>query len=324
MPLQPVPRSGEMWAARRRLRSRLHPTPLVRSSWIEEITGDECYLKMESLQPTGSFKVRGAYNKLMLQGRSMGPTILTASSGNHGAAVALAASELGLEARVVVPVGTPSAKISNIQRFGAIVVEHGTSYDEAEAFAFRTAAKEQLPLIHPFSDRDIIAGQGTVALEVFDLLDAPLTFVVPVGGGGLISGIALAAKAVSPHSAVVGVQPAASQPMVQSFNSGEFIEVSHGPTLSEATSGSISPDTLGVVMDHVAAMIAVTEDEIAGAMRQLILQERMVAEGAGALSIAAVLEAQVPAELPRPLVLILSGRNVNPDVIISVMDGKDE
>lgn len=324
MPLQPVPRSGEIWAARRRLRSLLHPTPLVRSPWIEESIGDACYLKLESLQPTGSFKVRGAYNKLMLQGHSMGSTILTASSGNHGAAVALAASELGLEARVVVPAGTPFAKIHNIHRFGAHVIENGTSYDEAEAFAFRTAALDQLPLIHPFSDRDIIAGQGTAALEIFDLLDAPLTFVVPVGGGGLISGIALAAKAVSPHNAVVGVQPAASQPMVQSYNSGEFIEVSHSPTLSEATSGSISPDTLGIVMDHVDAMIAVTEDEIAGAMRQLILQERIVVEGAGALSTAAVLETKIPAELPRPLVLILSGRNVNPDVIISVMDEKDE
>ncbi len=323
MSLQSVPGPGEIWAARRRLRPLLQPTPLLRSTWIGETAGDECHFKLESLQPTGSFKIRGAYNKLSAAADSLGPEILTASSGNHGAAVAMAASELGLKAHVVVPLGAPAAKISNIRGFGAEVIEEGASYDEAEAFALRTAEKSQLPLIHPFSDRDVIAGQGTAALEVFDVLDPPLTFVVPVGGGGLISGVALAAASVSPANAVVGVQPEASQPMVQSYRSGRLVEVSHRPTLSEATSGGISPGTFRVVMDHVDAMIAVSEDEIAEAIRQLVSRERLIVEGAGALAVAAVLGGRVPAEMPRPLVLILSGRNIDAEVLISLLNGGD-
>ncbi|MFO8059921.1 MAG: pyridoxal-phosphate dependent enzyme [Bacillota bacterium] len=147
-----------------------------------------------------------------------------------------------------------------------------------------------------------------------------VTFVVPTGGGGLISGITLAASAVSPANAVVGVQPEASQPMVQSHRAGRLIEVSHHPTLSEATAGGISPDTFRVVMDGVSLMIAVTEEQIAAAMRGLMLSEQLIVEGAGALPVAAVLAGKIPADLPRPLVLMLSGRNVDPEVILSVID----
>ncbi|MFO8060890.1 MAG: pyridoxal-phosphate dependent enzyme, partial [Bacillota bacterium] len=226
----PIPEPGEIWAARRRLRSLLRPTPLIRSHWIEESVGENCHLKLESLQPTGSFKIRGAYSKLSRGRSELGEAVITASSGNHGAAVAMAASHFGIGARAVVPVDTPAAKLRNIRRYGAEVVRRGAAYDEAEAFALAAAAQSGLTFVHPFCDRDIIAGQGTAALEVFDQIDPPVTFVVPTGGGGFISGITLAAGAVSPANAVVGVQPAASQPMVQSYRAGRLIEVSHHPT----------------------------------------------------------------------------------------------
>lgn len=299
----------DIWVAAERLGRILPPTPLVRSRQLEEITGKPHYLKVESMQPTGSFKVRGALNRLLsLRGAR---SIVTASSGNHGAAVAWAAARLGISASVVVPETTPETKLQNIAGRGAGITLYGDIYDEAEEYARYTAAENGAMYVSAFADSMVMAGQGSLVLELTEQSELMGTLVVPVGGGGLISGVAVAAKGVSSQVRVIGVQPAASCPMYRSFEAGHMVTTDHHPTLSDATAGDIAEETLQIVMRHVDHMVTVTEEEIARAIRYLLLNEHLVAEGAGALATAAVLSGRLPPDTPTPIILVLSGHNID-------------
>ena len=281
-----VPTLEDVHAAEARIRPYLRPTPLVDG------------LKLETLQPTGSFKVRGAL--AALTALEPGTKIVTASAGNHGLAVAWAAAQLGLEATVVVAETASPAKVAALRRLPATLVQHGADYDAAERHALSLDGH----YVSPYNDRDVIAGGGTLALE---LPDAE-TIVVPVGGGGLASGIGLAAR-----GRVIGVVAEASPAM---RDHPATIEVR--PTLADGLAGNIEPGSVTVELcrRHLDAVVSVTEDEIADAMRHLAREHGLVAEGSGAAAVAAVRSGKAEG------VAVVSGRNVTLETLARVLDGE--
>ncbi len=291
----------------------LTPTPLLEAPSLDDMLPGRYLMKLESLQPTGSFKVRGAFSKLLRLPQD--EKVVTASSGNHGAATAYAASTLDREAVIFVPENTPRTKTDNISRFDVCLVRSGQSYDECESTAREYARKGGLQWISPYCDREVIAGQGTVALELLQQAPDLNTVVVPVGGGGLIGGIAVAIKKAHPDALVVGVQPEASCPMYRSVQQRRLVEVEHRPTLSEATAGDIPAETLDIVLRYVDEMVIVSEREIERAIRHLLFEERIVVEGAGALAAAACLSEKISVGGAATAVFVLSGRNIDPDVL---------
>lgn len=291
----------------------LSVTPLIAAPSLDGRLGGKYLMKLEMLQPTGSFKVRGAFSKLLRLPQDE-PTV-TASSGNHGAATAYAAHVLNRDAVIFVPENTPRKKIDNIARFDVCLKRSGQSYDECEENSREFARVQNLQWVSPYCDREVIAGQGTVALELLEQEKNIDTLVVPVGGGGLISGIAVAIKDARPQTKVVGVQPEASCPMYRSVQAGRLVHVEHGPTLSEATAGDIPPETLDTVMRYVDEMVIVSEEEIEDAIRHLLFEESIVVEGAGALAPAAVMAHKIAADGGGKIILLLSGRNIDSEVI---------
>jgi len=309
--------------AARRLRPYLSPTPLRPAYALGDALGVSLYIKLESAQPTGSFKVRGALNKLLrLQdgeeaGRPAG--IITSSSGNHGQAVAWAAHKLKMSATVVIPRSTPSIKAAGIERFPSVrLIMYGRDYDSAEGHARHLAASQDLTFISPFSDPDVVAGQGVAAMEILRQLPETGTLIVPVGGGGLLAGAAIAARAANPRLRLVGVQPVASCPMAASFRAGKMVPVEYSHSLADAVIGDISADTFEVVRRLVDDVVAVDEEDIARAMFLLLDREHLVAEGAGALPLAALLR-ETPPRLTEPVVLLVSGANVEGSTLARVL-----
>jgi threonine dehydratase len=287
-----APTFVDVRAAEVRIRPLLPPTPLVDG------------LKLETLQPTGSFKVRGALAALTVL--PPGTKVVTASAGNHGLAVAWAAAELGLEATVVVGETASPAKVEALRRFPATLVQHGADYDAAE----RHALSLEGHYVSPYNDRDVIAGGGTLALE---LADAD-TIVVPVGGGGLAGGVGLAATAQ-----VIGVVAEASPAMQAAVSAGEIVEVELRPTLADGLAGNIEPGsvTVGLCVRYLDSIVAVTEDEIAEAMRHLVRAHGIVAEGSGAAGVAAIRSGKVkPGDRT---VAVVSGRNVTLETLANVL-----
>lgn len=306
-----TPTVAEIEAAAGRLRPHVVRTPMRRSTWLSDRLGTEVWLKLESLQATGSFKYRGAQNAVLaFREREPGATlVMTASAGNHGVALAVAAARAGLKTRVHLPATAPAAKREAIAAAGAHLVIAPT-YDAAEDAAREDCARSGVPFISPYDDRDVIAGAGTVALEMLeDRPDLDL-IVVPVGGGGLISGIALVAASRTPPVRVTGVEAAASPAFTAALAAGRPVVVPVGPTLADGLAGNMDPDsrTFAVVRDHVAGVVMVAEDAIAEAMRGLVTHEGLVAEGAGATTVAGLLTGAVAVAGSR-LGVVVSGRN---------------
>jgi threonine dehydratase len=302
-----------------RLQPYVRRTPIERSEALGELTGRELSLKLENLQLTGAFKIRGALSRLL----AMPPEIraggvVTASAGNHGLGVALAARLLGVSATVVVPTTVPLAKLTAIQRQGAEAVLEGPTYDDAHAAAEMLARERELTYVHAFDDPDVIAGQGTVALEL--LADGPEldAIVVPVGGGGLISGIAVAAKALRPGLRVIGVQAAGSPALAESFREGRLMTAASS-TIADGIAvkrpGAIAFDLINRLVDDV---VTVTDEAIAEAIVLLLERHKLLAEGAGAASLAAILQGTIPARLRR-VGVIVSGGNVDPNLLGKVL-----
>jgi len=273
---------ADVVAASRRIGPHLSPTPVVRSPWLSEVTGAEVHLKLETLQATGSFKVRGA---------------LCASAGNHAQGVAWGATMLGISAMVVVPEGTPGLKREAIRRLGAELIVAGASYDEAEDRA-RAVQRETLrTLIHAFLDPKVVAGQGTLALETFAPNPDWDSVIVPAGGGGLIAGVGAVVKAMRPESAVLGVQSEASAPWVRSFATGHVESVTYEPTLAEGLAGRIDAANFALVRRVTDEMVEVEEIAIARAMAGLARHQHLLVEGAGAVGVAALMTGRI--RLPR-------------------------
>jgi threonine dehydratase len=291
------------------------PTPIVTSPAL----GTRVVLKLETFMPTGSFKVRGALVAVaQVMDQKPARRVVTASAGNHGLGVAYAASAYGAQATIVVPETASAAKREALARFDVTVLPTGSSYDDAEAHAL-ALSEAGATFVSAYNDPHTIAGQGTIATELFDQVDGLRTIVVPVGGGGLISGVALAAAARE-GVRVVGVQAEASPAMLAAVEHGGRRPIDVQPTLADGLAGNLEPDsvTVDLVRRHVDDIVTVSEDEIADAMRFLVRQHGVVVEGAGAVGVAALLQGRIPVD-GQPTAVLLTGRNISLDVLAGVL-----
>ena len=296
-------------AAHRLSDSGLVRTPMVRSPWLSEITGAGVWLKLENQQLEGSFKTRGALHALMQAGIQRA---VTASAGNHGRALSFAARRLGVALTVFAPRTAPLAKLDPIRRHGA-TLELRDTYDDAERDAILFARTHRIPYISPYNHPDVIAGAGTVGLEVIEDLPDVEMIVVPVGGGGLVSGIALAASAHPTMPSIQGVEAAASPVFTSALRAGALVEVEVHSTLADGLAGNAEPGsmTFDVIRDLHVEVTAAGEDEIARAMHGLLEHHGQTVEGAGAVGVAALLSgAIVPSGAQ--VAVIVSGGNVDP------------
>jgi threonine dehydratase len=294
-------------------------TPVRRSDWLSSAAGAYVYLKLETLQPTFSYKIRGAWNAvLMLLERGVASNLVTASAGNHGRALAAAARDARLELRVYVPATAPRVKVSAIRATGA-EIRMAEDYDDAERQAQADARRSGACYISPYSHPDVIAGAGTIGLELLENIPDIDTIVVPVGGGGLISGIAIATEGTT----VVGVEAQASSPFTQSLAAGRIVPISVGPTLADGLAGNLDPGsiTFEIVKSRVHGISVVSEDEIRSAIRGMLNEERLVVEGAAATAVAAVLSGGLTGRAPRAqrVAVVLSGANIDPETLRAII-----
>ncbi len=285
-------------------------TPLDHSSTFSRMSGGHVYLKYENLQKTGSFKIRGALYKVY-RVRSQASGVVAASAGNHAQGVAYAARSLGLPSIIVMPETASISKVEATRGYGAQVVLYGKIYDEAEQKAREIAEEKGYAFIHPFDDPHVIAGQGTVALEILEDLSDIDVVVVPVGGGGLISGIAAVFKKLSPSTRIVGVEPENAPKFTESLRAGKPVTVEVRPTIADGLATKKPGNlTFRIVSGLVDKMVTVTEDELAKAIYLLLERGKVLAEGAGAAALAAILSGKVDVEGKR-VVALVSGGNID-------------
>ena len=315
------PSLADVEAARRRIEGMARTTPLVESPSLSKLLTVPVALKAECLQETGSFKVRGAANALLsLSEEARRAGVVAVSSGNHGRAVAHVARILGIPATVYVSGRVPPAKVGAIEALGAKVVVAGPDQEAAEAAAREAVASTGASLIHPFDDPAVIAGQGTVFLEVFEEAPVCSDLVVPLSGGGLISGMAVAAKALSPGIGVVGVSQEAGAAMHQSLRAGRVVDVVEEDTLADALAGGLGPDnrfTFELCRLLVDDSLLVSEEEIGAAMAFLYREHGWRVEGGGAVGVAALLAGEVAPG--GPTVVVVSGGNVSDGIFDAVV-----
>jgi threonine dehydratase len=305
-----MPNLADIEAARTRIGERARVTPVYGSETLSRRTGRRVWLKAENLQRTGSFKIRGAVNKLTGLGETeRAHGVIAASAGNHGQAVAWAARELQIDATVFMPQDAPMAKVEATRNYGAETVLAGAMFDDALAAATARAEETGATFVHAFEDEAVIAGQGTIGLELLEQAPEADVIVVPLGGGGLISGIAVAVKALRPDVRVIGVQAAGCAAWLPSLAAGHPVVIEHGTTIADGIAvqrpGNI---TFPLVQQLVDEIVEVTEDEICRAVVVLLERSKLMVEGAGAAGLAALLAGKVKA---RQAVCVLSGGNLD-------------
>ena len=316
--------TADIIAARGRIAPHIRRTPLLASAWLSALAGAEVRLKLESLQPTNSFKIRGAANAsaafIERHGGTPGPAgrIVTASAGNHGRAMAYAAERLGLRLVVYTPRSAPRAKLDYIARHGADL-RPAPTYEDAERLARACAAETGATYISPYSHPDVIAGAATVAVEILEDWPDADTILAPVGGGGLVSGIAIAARTMAPRIEVVGVEAEASPAFHEALKAGRIVEVEVHPTLADGLAGNMDPQsmTFELVRRFVDRTVLAPESFIADAIRGLFEEERVIAEGAGAAAVAALLAGLSVAG--RKVAIVVSGSNIDPELLSNVL-----
>ena len=306
--------------AARHLRDYLRPTPLQHSPALSERTHARVYLKLESVQAVRSFKVRGALNKLMrMSPERRAAGVITASAGNHGMGVAYAAGEFDIPATVYVPETANPYKVESIKRLGARVVAAGRTYSEAYDAAVREQQERGATFVHAYDDPDVVAGQGTIALELLDDLEELDTVVVPIGGGGLIGGVALYLKSRRPSIRVIGVEPAGADAMRRSLDAGRVVTLDRVDTIADGLAASAPGQvTLDLAQRYVDEVVIVSEAEMLEAIRLLFEWEHVVAEPAGAAATAALLHHLEPRPTER-IVVIISGGNVTNEVLLRAL-----
>ena len=305
----------EVLRARQRIAPYVHRTPLIRSAWLSGLTGARVSLKPESIQRSNSFKSRGAFNAVIarLERQGAAPArLVTASAGNHGRALAAAAKTFDLPLVVFTPKDAPGAKLDAIRRDGADLRPDGRDYDEAERMAKAFAIQTGAEFISPYSDPDVIAGAATVALEMFEDEPDLDVLVVPIGGGGLISGVATVANAINPRCEVTGVEVEASNAFQQSVRAGRLIEIVPGETLADGLGGNPDPDTItfAIIRQLVDRIVTVSEQDLAAAIVGLVEAEHLIAEGAGAAATAALIGTRIEVR-DRRVGVIVSGANID-------------
>lgn len=314
-------RVRDIYIARKVIAPLIRRTPLVFSSLLTEFAGLPVYMKLENLQETGAFKIRGAANKILnLTPEEKARGVVTFSSGSHGRGVAYVAKQLGIKAMICFSERVPSSKADAIRRLGGEPVVYGKSQDEAMYHSFELAEKQGLTLINPINDPFIITGQGTISIEILEDLPDIDTIVVPLSSGGLISGTALVLKSANPKIRVIGVSPEVAPAMYQSLKAGHPMEIEEKDSLADALLGGIGLDnryTFRMVQQYVNDIILLSEDEIAEGMAYALHNEHLVMEGGGAVGIAALL-AQKATGICGKVALIVTGGNVELPVLLKI------
>jgi threonine dehydratase len=304
------------------IRPHIVRTPIVYSQKLSDLCGCRTFFKLENFQMTGSFKERGALNRLLrLSAEEVKKGVVAASAGNHAQAVAYHCQRLGIQAKIVMPVATPLIKVVSTQNYGAKVILHGETVDDASEIALDLSRKEGLTLVHPFEDPLVISGQGTIGLEILDdeLGQGIEALICPIGGGGLISGIATYLKETKPGIIIIGVEAAASPSMKKSLQVGHPVKLESASSLADGIAvKKVGHLNFEIVKKYVNEVVTVEEDEIANAILLLLEAEKIVAEGAGAVPLAALLNHRVPLE-GKKVLSVISGGNIDVNILDKVI-----
>ncbi len=317
-----MPTFTDIQAAAERIRGGVVETPCTEARIDQDFTGARLHLKLENLQRTGSFKDRGALNRLLTlseEERTRG--VVTASAGNHAQALAYHGGRLGIPVTVVMPQGAPLTKVTNTRRYGARVIQTGTILDEAAVEARRLEREEGLVFVSAFDDEAVIAGQGTIGLEIGRQVPDVRTVLVPVGGGGMIAGIALALKEERPEVRIIGVEAEAAASAKASLKAGRPVQIRHSHTLADGIAVKRVGDlTFPIIQRLVDDIVTVGEEEIAAAILLLLERRKTVVEGAGAVGMAALMTGRVRLADDEPAVVVLSGGNIDITMISRIID----
>ena len=310
---------ADVYRAAKQLEGVARKTRLIHSDYFSELSGNDVYLKPENLQHTGAFKLRGAYNKIsQLTDAEKAKGVITASAGNHAQGVAYAAKKLGVKAVICMPATTPLLKVEATKALGAEVVLHGDGFDDAYAHSLKLQKEKGYVYIHPFNDREVLLGQGTTALEIIDAQKDIDAILVPIGGGGFASGVALATKLVNPNVKVYGVEPANAACMKAALKQDKIVTLPSADTVADGCAVKTAGDlTFAFCKKYLDGIITVSEMEIMGALLSLIEKHKLIAEGAGVLSLAAL------TKLPfkgKKVAAIVSGGNIDISTISALID----
>ena len=295
-----------------------NPTKLIYSDYLSEQSGGKIYLKPENMQHTGAYKIRGAYYKIStLTDDERERGLITASAGNHAQGVAFAAKKFGCKATIVMPTVTPLIKVNRTKSYGADVVLYGDVYDDSYAYACELAEKEGYTFVHPFNDLDVAAGQGTIAMEIVQELPTVDYILVPVGGGGLITGVATLAKMLNPKIKVIGVEPSEAASMTAALKAGEVVELESANTIADGTAvKAVGDKLLPYVQENVDDMLLVEDDELIGAFLDMVENHKMIVENSGLLSVAALKQLDCRG---KKVVCLLSGGNMDVITMSSIV-----
>ena len=312
----------KIYEAKERIKDIIVDTPFAYAPYLSETAGCEVYLKKENLQVTGAFKIRGAYNKIAtLSDEQKACGVVAASAGNHAQGVALSASKFNIRAVIVMPESTPLTKVNGVKHFGAEVILHGRNYDEAYGFALEYGNKNKLTFVHPFEDEEVIAGQGTVALDILDRCEDLDAVIVPAGGGGLISGMAVAIKAINPKIEIIGVSAKGAPALKNSYELGYAVDSTNVRTIADGIAvRDTSKITLDYMLKNVDKFVNVDDEEIASAILFLLEKQKLVVEGAGSVGVAALLHNKLPHLKNKKVAVVLSGGNMDVTLLSVIIE----
>jgi len=323
----PMVNLSDIQSALARVRKSIYVSPCTRSETFSELTGNSIYLKLENRQRTGAYKERGALNKLLsltAEERSQAQGVIAASAGNHAQAVAYHASNLGIRAKIVMPLATPLIKVSATRGYGGDVVLHGANYDEAYEEALRLSAQDHLTFVHAFNDDVVIAGQGTLGLELLEQHPDLEAVVVPIGGGGLIGGMGCALKETNPRIQVIGVQPARLPSVKVALAEGKPVTLPSAVTIADGIAVRRAGErTLPLIQKYVDDVVTVEEEEIANAVLLLLEREKMLAEGAGAAALAALVNRRsslISEKSGKKVIVVVSGGNIDVTLLARIIE----
>ena len=300
----------------------VHRTPFSYAPILSQLCGYEVYLKKENLQRTGAFKLRGAFNKIasLIEAGDRGG-VVAASAGNHAQGVAFSAKHFNIEATIIMPESTPLTKVMGVKEFGANVILHGSNYDEAYAYAVTFGEENNYSFVHPFTDDEVMSGQGTVMLEMFEEIADLDALVVPVGGGGLISGMSVASKALNPECKIIGISAAGAPAMKNSYDAKTAIDTTSVRTIADGIAvRDTSPITLEYILKNVDVFETVGEDEIASAILFLLEKQKVLVEGAGAVGVAALIHGKIDLPKGSKVGVVLSGGNIDVTMLSLIIE----
>jgi threonine dehydratase len=313
---------ADIQAARERLKDIVISTPMIADARLSREIGARAFLKAENLQKSGSFKIRGAYNKIsQLTDEEKTRGVIAASAGNHAQGVALAASLNNIKSTIVLPVNAPLTKIIATKSLGGEVVLHGATFDEAVAYSRELQEKHGFTYVHAFDDEVVIAGQGTIGIGILENLPDVSTVVVPIGGGGLISGIATAIKELKPNARIIGVQAENAAWVKPSLKAGHAVKVEIGQTIADGIAVKTPSEiTLPIIQKCVDEVVEVSEEEIARAIFFCVTNNRLVVEGAGGAALAALLAKKIQTKPDDNVCVVLSGGNIDANLLARVLE----